>query len=68
MNDDETEMLLEGIKITIAMQQGMSTSQTEGCNEAIDRLSNCMSMLPESAIILGGGYRQILSYRRKNPI
>jgi hypothetical protein len=51
MNYREAKIFFESIEITIAMEQRMSRMQTEGCNQAIDRLANGIAALSQKPVI-----------------
>ena len=58
MDDGKTESLLEGIKITIAMQQRVPVADAVGCNQQIHGLADRVAGAAEVAVIPGGIDRQ----------
>jgi hypothetical protein len=52
MNHGQSQHLLEGIEVPVAVQQGMSFSHAEGSDQAVNRLSNRVSLLAEPSEVL----------------
>jgi hypothetical protein len=61
MDDLEPEVLLEGIEVAVAVKQRMSFEKAKGRNQAVDRFADGMAALPEEAVVLCRGNRQIFS-------
>jgi hypothetical protein len=61
MHDLQTQYLLKGIKIVVAVQQLVSNLQTMSANEAIDGLAHGVTTLPEIVVGLCSGDGQIRS-------
>ena len=54
MDDRQFEELLERVKVSIAMKERMLSAQTEGRNQAVDRLAYRVATTPERTIIASG--------------
>ena len=59
MNDQQSEMCLKWIVILIAVKQRVPAIQTEGCDEAINRLANRDPALPQVSVVLRRGHCQV---------
>ncbi len=51
MYDLKAQILLERLEVTIAVEQGMALDQTEGGNQAIDRLSDRTPVRPQQTVV-----------------
>ena len=59
MNDLQSEGLLEGVEIAIAVEQRMRVLETERRNEAIDGLSNSPASGTQFAVVSSGRLRKL---------
>jgi len=59
MDNAEAQMLLEGIEVTIAMEQPMAFFPAESSNQAIDCLAYGVALPAQPTVVLGRGRGQI---------
>ena len=52
MNNAKAEMFLEGVEITVVVEECMSLNHTKSGDKAIDSLPNRMTMRSKEAIVL----------------
>jgi len=51
MDDPQAKVRLECIKVTIVMKQLMVRFNAEGCDEAVDRSTNCNASIAKRAVV-----------------
>jgi hypothetical protein len=66
MYDLKAQYLLEGIEIAVTVQEFVFRLQTEGGNQTINRLPNCIAPFLQVAIIQGGSDGKSLTTGLKN--
>jgi hypothetical protein len=43
VDNSKAEESLEWVEVAVAMKEGVTLGETEGCNEAVDGLSYCVA-------------------------
>jgi hypothetical protein len=65
VNYGKPQAFLKGIKIAIAVQQGVPFPEAKRCDEAIDRPANSMTALPKDSEVPSRCYREFRAARWK---
>lgn len=63
MNDAKAEMLLEGVKVAVAVQQRVTFRDAECGDEAVDGPADCLAFGAEKAVILCCCYGECFASR-----
>ena len=64
MYHPKAEQLLEGIVVSVIMEEAVSVKQTETGNKTVDGFTNRHSLQPEGLVVLGRGDRKMGLYRQ----
>lgn len=55
MNDSEAEVLLRGVEIPVAVEQGVALGEAEGRDQAVDGLADGDALSAEGTVVQCGG-------------
>jgi hypothetical protein len=61
VDDLKTEVLLKGVKVAVAVKQGMAVQEAKACDEAVNCLADGMAAPSEETIVLRGNYREFFA-------
>ena len=58
MNDSQAKNSFEWIEVAVAVQQFVTALNTKCRNNAVNRFANCIALVTQTPIVLGGSNRQ----------